>query len=301
MLQEADLQVIGVDIGGTWMRAAVVHSGGDIGDVLRVPTARGRRAQKIVDDVVSLISRVGLTAEAEVSAVGIGVPTTVDERSRLDPCPNLPTMAAYPLASTLANRLGKPVFIENDASCFALGEWRFGAGRGANLLVGITLGTGIGLGVVVGGRLLRGAHGRAGEIWRSPANVECGEASFRNVEACVSGSALEDFYASATGVRLAGDQIARLADENDRPARLAFERLGRALENTLLWLSDLLDPDVIVLGGAVVASFRHFEDPVMGALRDRPGKLVTSELGDSAALYGAAMVAFSGLQEWSQT
>ena len=124
---------------------------------------------------------------------------------------------------------------------------------------------------------------------------------FRNVEACVSGSALEDLYVSTTGVRLTGDQIARLAEQGELSARLAFEHLGRVLGNTVLWISDLLDPDVVVLGGAVAASFRHFADPVAAVLYNRPIKVVISELGDSAALYGAAMIAFSGLQEYSQT
>lgn len=295
------MTVIGVDIGGTQMRAAVVRQGGDIGNVLRVPTARAREPQQIVDDIVSLVSQAGSTTGREVSAVGIGVPTTIDEQGRLDPCPNLPTMTRFPLAGVLRNRLSKAVFIENDASCFALGEWRFGAGQGTTFLVGITLGTGIGLGVVADGWLLRGAHGRAGEIWRSPANLEAAGMPFRNVEACVSGSALEDLYEFATGARLSGEQIARLADKDDLPARSAFERLGIALGNTLLWISDLLDPEVIVLGGTVVASFRHFEDAVATVLGERKVSVVISELGDSAALYGAAMVAFSGLQEESQT
>ena len=295
------MRVIGVDIGGTWMRAAAVHHDGDIGGMLRAPTERMRQPQDIIDSIVLLISQVDLTLEGKVSAVGIGVPTTIDEQGCLDPCPNLPTMTAYPLASVLRDRLSKPVFIENDASCFALGEWRFGAGRGAVLLVGITLGTGIGLGIVVNDQILRGAHGRAGEIWRSPANLESFEMPFRNVEACVSGSALEDLYVSTTGVRLTGDQIARLAEQGELSARLAFEHLGRVLGNTVLWISDLLDPDVVVLGGAVAASFRHFADPVAAVLYNRPIKVVISELGDSAALYGAAMIAFSGLQEYSQT
>jgi glucokinase len=295
------VRIIGVDIGGTWMRAAAVHYGVDIGGMLRAPTDRMRQPQDIVDSLVSLISQVDLTLEDKASAVGIGVPTTIDEQGCLDPCPNLPTMTAYPLASVLRDRLSKPVFIENDASCFALGEWRFGAGRGAALLVGITLGTGIGLGIVVGDRVLRGAHGRAGEIWRSPANLESFEIPFRNVEACVSGSALEDLYVSTTGVRLTGDQIARLADEGEPTARLAFGHFGRVLGNTVLWISDLLDPDVVVLGGAAVASFRHFAGPMAAVLDSRPIRVVTSELGDNAALYGAAMVAFSGLEEYSQT
>ena len=278
------------------MRAALVRRDGTIGEVLRVPTVRLRGAGEIVDDLVSLISRLGSADAGGLPSVGIGVPTTFDERGRLDPSPNLPTMTGYPLRSALEDRLQRRVAVENDASCFALGEWRFGAGRGATVLVGITLGTGIGVGIVAGGQLLRGAHGEAGEICRSPVNLEDFEHPFRNVEDCVCGTALQNAYASATGTRLGGVRIAALAEQGDPAARAAFEVMGKILANTVLWIADLLDPDVIVLGGSVSASLPFFAAAMGTIFRDRQINLVRSELGDRAALYGAAMAAFSGLE-----
>ena len=111
--------------------------------------------------------------------------------------------------------------MENDAQCFALGEWYYGAAKGAGLLAGITLGTGLGLGIVVNGKLLRGAHGRAGEIWCSPANIEdCGKHS-RNIESFVSGPALEEAYERKTGQHLQADKIALLMKQGDEAASFA--------------------------------------------------------------------------------
>jgi len=286
------VDAVGVDIGGTWIRAAVIRSDGVLEDVVRTPTGRERPADEVVGDIVATIER----ADAGSLPVGVGAPTTLDSRGRLEPCPNLPTLVGLPLGELLAERLGRDVVTENDAACFALGEWRHGAGRGASLLVGVTLGTGIGVGIVLEGRLVRGAHGRSGEIWHSPVDLRCDAGSCPHVEALVSGVALESAYAQHAPTPLPGPAIAALAQRGDRPAQKAFESLGAALGGVLIWISDLLDPDVIVLGGSVSDSWDLIEPAVIRRLGERPLRLVVSELGQRAALQGAATVALAELE-----
>lgn len=290
------MSVIGADVGGTWIRMAAVGRDGALGEVLKTPTHRQRPPEEIVEDIASMISEVEPGGEHGISAVGIGVPTTIDRSGRLDPCPNLPTMGSYPLKDVLTRRLGKPVFLDNDARCFALGEWKRGAGSGARVLVGVTLGTGIGLGIVVGGRVLRGACGRAGEVWRSPAGLEGHDTNFRNVESFASGTALQEMYERECGARLSGEKIASRASLGDKAARAAFERFGTALGKLLLWLADVLDPDCVVLGGAVAESFAHFSGALRRTLGPRDLKVVKSSLGQAAALYGAAEMALCEME-----
>jgi len=279
------------------MRAAVVDTDGNMGSILRTRTDRNRPPQDIIDDIVALIRQAREPVKDEILAVGLGVPTTLDPAGRLDPCPNLPTMTHWPLGAVLAERLPWDVFVKNDASCFALGEWQFGAGKGTSLLVGITLGTGIGVGIVINGQVLDGAHGRAGEIWRSPLNLIPGAEPSLHVEARVSGTGLEDAYAAATGNRLKGQRLAALADDGDPAAINAFQSFGATLGSVLVWLADLLDPDTVVLGGSVAEAFHHFEKAVHSNLRDRPIKLLVSQLGSRAALYGASTVALLELEK----
>jgi predicted NBD/HSP70 family sugar kinase len=250
-----------------------------------------------VDDIITLIVQAGHQVGDEIAAVGLGIPTTLDGEGRLEPCPNLPTLIGCPLGAVLAEKLSWDVFVENDASCFALGEWRFGAGRGTSLMVGITLGTGIGTGIVMEGRPFRGAHGRAGEIWRSPLNLLTNAGPSPHVEAHVSGTGLEDAYTGATGTRLTGGQIAALADGGDPVASDVFEALGATLGGVIVWLTDLLDPDAVVLGGSVVGAYHHFEKSIRANLRGRTVHLLVSQLGDRAALYGASTVAFVELEK----
>ena len=287
------MKAIGIDLGGTWIRAALVEKGGDAGEILRKPTQRNRPAEAIIKDIVALITQLEGSTEEAIVGIGLGVPTTFDQDGHLDPCPNLPTLGNFPMRNTLRFRVGSSIFMENDAQCFALGEWYYGAGKEAKLLAGITLGTGLGLGIVVNGKLLRGAHARAGEIWCSPANIEDFGEYPRNIESFASGTAIEEVYERKTGQHLQADKIALLMEQGDETARLVFELFGHSLKNILLWISNMLDPDIIVFGGSVSESLVYVQEIIAPIMEARKVKLVKSNLGDLAALYGAAMLIFS--------
>lgn len=279
---------MGVDIGGSWIRSALF-------DGTYTPVRRNKRktegqraAEKIVADIVRCIKCVTGRSDWPSAAIGIGVPTTIGEDGRLESCDNLPTMNRFPLRQALEERLDHNVIIENDANCFALGEWLFGAGRDSRLMVCVTLGTGVGLGIIHEGKIFRGASGRAGEVWRSPANLKATSDGNRSVESLVGGRALESAYFGICGEMKRGEEIAAIARQSDKVALGVFRSFGRHLGRLLRWLSDILDPDLLVLGGSVAKSADLFLKELIGVSALPEKKIRVSQLGDLAPLLGAA-------------
>jgi glucokinase len=280
--------VAAVDLGGTWMRAALVSAGGAVGPIVRRPTEAARPQSQIIDDLLRLLAEVreARAGEAPIAGAAIGIATVLDREGRILPCPNLPTLGGLELGRHVQSRLGLPVTVSNDASCFTVGEWWMGAARGAWNLCGVTLGTGIGLGLVINGQVYRGSHGFAGEIWNTPM-----EGSFLEAQVCAG--AIERSYQSVSGTALSGDEIAALADLGDAQARETFADFGRTLGAVISFLVNTLDPEVVVFGGSISRSFDHFRQPlaeVVAASTTQGGRtrLERSALGDSASLLGAA-------------
>ncbi|MDX9975575.1 MAG: ROK family protein [FCB group bacterium] len=274
--------IVAVDMGGTRMRCAAVGADDAMGPVRAVPTLRERPAQAILKDLAALIA----DARRELpqcDGLALGIPTVLDAEGGLVECDNLPTMTGVSIKAELHERTGMTVRVNNDASCFAMGEWWKGAGAGCRNLCGITLGTGIGLGLVLDGRLYSGSHGAAGEIWRTPLP------DGRTVEECGSGSFLSQAFASRTALCLAGEEIARRAAQGDPDAHAAFDEYGRALGSVVAFVVNLVDPDVTVLGGSIARSFALFEQSLRTVLNNvRAPRVEASGLGESAALWGAA-------------
>jgi predicted NBD/HSP70 family sugar kinase len=223
--------------------------------------------------------------------VGIAVPTTLDADDTLEPCFNLPTLGRFPLRRVAAEKLDREVRLENDANCYALGEWLFGAGRGARLLAGITLGTGIGVGLIRDGTILSGAHGRAGEIWRSPVHLNPADEAAGCLEDIASGMGLQKAYRARTGGWTDGERIAALARRGDAAASEVFAVFGRVLGSAIRWIVDLVDPDRIVLGGSVAGSMDLFAEELFRAAGCDPRMIVRGTTGEGAALFGAAALA----------
>jgi predicted NBD/HSP70 family sugar kinase len=276
---------VGVDLGGTRTRAAVVDESGKVSEIHQRLTRAERPALSIVDDVADLVREV--TSRGSMK-VGVGVPTTLDEAGRLRPCLNLPTFRSFALREELESRLGEPVRLENDASCFALGERAWGAARGAHAAIGLTLGTSVGLGIILEGVVFHGAHGEAGEIWRSPARLLSGGPLDEDVHTLLGGRAISRGYTARTGKSLDPAAIAELAARGDGDAMATFAGYGTDLGKVLCWLCDVLDPDLAVIGGAVASSSALFLPSVMTAMKSRRCTVAASVLGDRAAILGAA-------------
>ena len=305
---------IGVDLGGTKCLGVVVDEQVAIVDELRVPTPRGEDA---IVDVLGDVAEQLRSRHSDVGGAGIGVPGLVDATGTLRFAPNLPGVVEVPLASSLAERLGVPVVVENDASCAGWGEREAGAGRGRDHVLLVTLGTGIGGGIILGGRLYRGHHGFAGEIGHMVVDPHgppcvCGQrgcwerfASGSGLgrlarEAAVGGRA-DRIVALAGGdpEDVKGEHVTAAAGEGDAEALAVMADFGRWVALGLANLANAFDPELFVLGGGLVEAGEVLLAPVRKAFAElldgadhRPEiGIVAAELGEHAGAIGAALLA----------
>jgi len=307
---------VGVDLGGTKLLGALVgEAKGDEVPVLaerRVPTPHG--AEAIVDAVVGLWDELSVTDPKPV-ALGIGAPGLVDRSGRLRFAPNLPGVSELELGPLVRSRVGGvPVAVENDATCAGWGERTHGAGRGADDVVVVTLGTGIGGGIVSGGRLLLGASGFAGEVGHmvvDPAGPECPCGKRGCWERFASGSGLgwlarqEALSGRARRVvelaggdidAVRGEDVTTAAAEGDADARAVIDTFGWWLAVGLANLTNIFDPGIIVIGGGLIEAGElllaparaAFHGLVEGADHRPPVPIVAAQLGERAGAIGAA-------------
>ena len=290
--------VIGIDLGGTKIEGVV------LGDDLvplerrRVPTERERGYEHIIERVAGLVEALRATAPGS-DVVGIGTPGSLSARDGTLKNSNTVCLNGRSLHADLERRLGLRVLLENDANCFALAEARAGAGQGHAMVFGVILGTGVGGGLVHDGRLWSGPQHIAGEWGHhaiDPAGPPCYCGQRGCVETLLSGPALEAAYRAAGGPPLAAAEIAARAATGERAARDVvdryLDRFGRALANVI----DVLDPDVVVLGGGVSgfdALYTCGRDAVARYVFNDELRtpIVRNQLGDSAGVIGAALLA----------
>src|SRR5881392_2049650 len=248
---------IGIDLGGTKIEAVALSPVGQEITRLRVATPRDYAAS--LDAIAGLVRELERVAGAQ-GTVGVGIPGTVVPRTGLVKNANSTWLNGQPLERDLAGRLGRPVRVMNDANCFALSEATDGAAAGAHVVFGVILGTGVGGGIVVDGRCLLGANLIAGEWGHNPLPwpgaeewpgppCYCGKRGC--VEAWLSGPAFERDHAEHTGLTLSGREIVRAAAGGDPGAAATLARYHDRLGRTLASLINVLDPDVVVLGGGM--------------------------------------------------
>jgi len=262
-----------------------------IGGPVEALTHRERPPEEILGTIGAVVEQVpekaGLGKE-DVDGVGVGVPTTLDEHGGLMASPNLPTMTGVRIGRELEDALGRPVALENDANCFAYGEWHAGAGQEMSVCCGITLGTGLGMGIVMDGRIYRGSRGGAGEIWCSPYEGRC------RVEEVVSGPGAEMLYRERTGQTIEATEVAERARKGEGDAIEVWRSFGEALGFALSYVVNVLDPEVIVIGGSVGAAYDLFAAPMMSVLERQAHdpqtvRIMPSLMGKIAGALGAAL------------
>lgn len=248
---------IGVDLGGTKIEAIALADSGEIIARHRVPTPRSYGGT--LDAIASLVAEVERQA-GDNGPVGIGIPGAVSPVTGLVKNANSVWLIGEPLARDLEQRIGRPVRIENDANCFAISEAADGAGQGADVVFGVILGTGVGGGIVVGGRCLDGVNLIAGEWGHNPlpwitADEFPGPACYCGKRGCIetflSGPGFANDYASKTGESLSSPEIVARAESGEASAIAAMDRYHDRLARGLSSVINLLDPDVIVLGGGM--------------------------------------------------
>lgn len=307
--------LVGVDVGGTKVLAGVVSEDGLVLRTARRATPGRRVEPRLVEDAV--VAAVREAADGHpVVAVGLAAAGLVDAAGeRVVFAPHLP-WRGEPLRDVLQRRLGAPVALDNDAACTARAECTHGAARGADSAVVVTLGTGIGGGLVIGGRVVRGAHGMAGEFGHMQV-VPDGHACQCGQRGCweqyCSGNALARAARALLGEQptvleeacagspdlITGQMVTAAAEEGDLVALQAFGIVGDWLGVGVANLVAAFDPDVVVVGGGVSAAGDRLLEPARRALaravvggshRDLPA-LVPARLGPEAGLIGAALLA----------
>jgi glucokinase len=307
---------IGVDIGGTKVAAGVVDEGGRIvATALRpTPSDDPMQTEEVIADVVR-----ELRASHDVDAVGLGAAGLVDaQRANVIFAPNL-AWRNEPLRAAIEERCGLPVVVENDANAAAWAEARFGAGRGQEYLVVLTVGTGLGGGIVLDGQLYRGRLGIAAEIGHltvEPGGRRCGCGSRGCWERYASGQALvreaqelasispaiaERLLALAGGEPLAitGLEVTQAALDGDQAALEAFQVLGMWLGVGMASLAAVLDPGMFILGGGVSEAGELLREPAQRTLEERltarayraAPDVRLALLGSEAGIVGAADLA----------
>jgi glucokinase len=278
---------IGVDVGGTTIAAGVV---GDDGRVLvdaQVPTGHGG-AERTILDLVEKVKAHPAVRDCEIRGIGVGVPALVDARAgRVGPeVPHVPDLADRPLAAIVATAFGMPAFVDNDVNALALAEWRFGAGRGAASLVVLAAGTGFGSGIVLDGRLVRGARSLGGEFGHAPVKFD-GRPCWCGGRGCLAVYASGRGIAEAARERVArhaeaalrrdaaGDPMAitaasvfTAADRGDAVAAAVIDEACRALGAMIAVVVNGLNPEVVVVTGGVAAAYARLERRVLAAAAD---------------------------------
>ncbi|MBT4483654.1 MAG: ROK family protein [Candidatus Latescibacteria bacterium] len=282
----AETKFIGIDLGGTTITAGIVE-GSAIVKLKTIPTPGGKPAEEIFSTIAGLIE--DISTGHSIGGIGIGVPApSGPETDVLFLMENLPTMEGFPLKSRLKDRFKLPVLLENDANCMALGELCAGALKGYVNCACITLGTGLGCGIIIDGKIYRGEHYCAGEIWNIPYTGT-------TLEESVSIDGLKAIYREISGNDLEPDALYEKFLDGDREIVQAFERYGKAVGNVMVMVLSFIDPEKIAIGGGLSQSFDAFRDGMAGIVeknwgKDSVGKIVPAELSSKAAILGVVVL-----------
>ena len=305
----SDLRVIGVDVGGTKILGGVIDEHGTVHERVQVasPTASTEELLAGLDQVVSEL------LSSEIAAIGYGIPSSIDQRSGMVlGTVNLPLQGLC-FRQRMRERFELPVGIDNDANVAAIAEWKAGAGRGANDLVMLTLGTGVGGGLILGGKPYRGSVGAGAELGHMvilqdglPCYGNC--TGHGHLEALTSGHAATLAAREQFGPDVDARELVRRGQAGDEPALALLHKIGESLGAAFGSLVNIFNPELIVVGGGFAAAGelilapareRMFQEslPNMAELT----RVVVAELGPDAGMIGAGFVAFETLENAAAT
>lgn len=310
---------IGIDVGGTNVKIALVDGEGKIIYSNSVPTYAQMGYEYTVNNIKQAIRdlmKETNTDTKEIEGIGFDFPGQVDYKTGVVKlAPNIPGWINVPIAQMIEEEFNIPTRIDNDVRCAALGELKFGAGKGCENFVCITVGTGIGSGLVINGQLVRGAANAAGEIGHIKLQMNggpiCGCGDTGCLEAFASGPSIvamaQEYLKGGKSTKfreMAGADgeitpyiVAKAAEAGDPVAKRIFEIVGTYIGMGLVSVINLLNPEKVIIGGGVAAAGDLLLDPIRKTIKERAMvvagnsvEIVPAELGNSAGVIGASML-----------
>jgi glucokinase len=313
---------IGIELEGATVKAALTNSAGQILGERTEKTSRSS-ADTLTGQLIEIITDLKQIAEPQGKLIGagIGVPGLVNlKTNKIEVLPNLPQVSTATLYDDILRTTGLPVLFDNDANTGAYGEWQCGVARGYRNVIYVTIGTGVGAGIILGGQMWRGATGFAGELGHMTIDVDGVECVCGNIgclETLASGPnivrrAQQRLYRDRTSSlsrliiprdrEMTSDDIVQAALSGDELAQVVFERTGRYLGIAIGGIINLLNPDLVVFGGSVMRVGDILLKPVIVETKRRafaPSfedcRIVSAQLGQSSGIIGAAMLARDSL------
>ncbi|HVX66293.1 MAG TPA: ROK family protein [Bryobacteraceae bacterium] len=296
---------IGVDLGGTNLRAAAIDHNGRILEKVQGSTQLSAGRDAVIGDIAASILKLrAAIAKENLVGIGIGVPGfIIMEKGVISASPNLPGFENFPIRDEIERLLQAPVLLENDANAAALGEKWIGAGRDVDDLLLLTLGTGIGGGIVSGGKVLHGFVGMAGEVGHItvvPEGNPCGCGNSGCLEKHASATAITAMaHMLGLGEHVTSKDVFDLAMAGNPAARVCFERMGWALGVALASFINILNFPLYLLSGGVLAAWDLFAPTMLAEVKRRSltyrntvTRIEKATLGSEAGLFGAAYLPY---------
>jgi len=297
--------VLGIDVGGTNVRMGLVNAKGEIAgrsgfstkDFIRDP---GMLIRQIADVSKKLIRSQGLSKK-EIKGIGIGLPGLIDPiKGIVHVLPNIPGWKDVKFKKIFQEKTGMAAFLENDVNLIALGEWRFGAGVGAENMICMTLGTGVGGGLILENRLYRGAGFAAGELGHVPINEKgpaCNCGGTACMERYVGNRYLQIKAQSFFGKKVSLEEVERAATRGSARAVRFWRETAEHIGNGLVGVVNFLNPELIVIGGGVSNAHKYLFPTIRRIIRERSMKvqgkmvkIVKAKLGNNAGIIGAQVL-----------
>ncbi|MGE5196946.1 MAG: ROK family protein [Deltaproteobacteria bacterium] len=301
--------IIGIDLGGTNLKIALLNPKFRIAYKEILSTKNFLSKASLIEAIIKAVNKVILEnnlTRKDILGVGAGLPGPIDAKQGLVHfLPNIAGWKDVKLKQILEKKLRLPVFLDNDANLMCLAEYEMGAARGAKNAVCITLGTGVGGGIIIDGKLYRGSAFAAGEIGHIPINEngpKCNCGGVACLEAYIGNNKIIREAAASFKKKLTLEELSRMAHSGNRRARQIWETVARRLGIALSGVINLINPDCIVIGGGVANAGRLLFDNVIKTVSERAMtvqsehvRIFKAKLGDDAGLVGAAILAKRGV------
>jgi Transcriptional regulator/sugar kinase len=288
-------------MGGTNLRAAAIDSSGKLIQKISGTTDLAEGRDAVLSDMIASINKLKASGgEGRLAGVGIGVPGFIEmEKGYIVGSNNLPQFDNFPVRDEIEKRLGTPVILENDANAAALGEKWMGAGQDVNDLVLLTLGTGVGGGIICAGKILHGHVGMAGELGHMtviPGGNPCGCGNYGCLEKHASATSVVAMARMLSlGEELTSEDVYKLAAGGNEKAKMIFHTMGTALGIALATLVNIFNFPLYLLSGGVLAGWDQFAPAMLAEVERRSftyrhakTRIEKATLGNEAGLYGAA-------------